>query len=297
MGDETKKPTSGDDEDWNYTGPNASIMWPLHYPDAGGEKQSPINLVSMDAIHDASLEQTPLQFHYEADGDWELCNGGNLLNVTYKAASGDSYFSGGVPNSDYKPALSGGPLPNGHEFTLADLRMHWGKDGSKGSEHTVNGKAFPMEVHLVHWNSTLYRSLGAAIGKENGIAIIVIFVQVGREHSGLKRITDNLHEVQYKDRKYNISEFDPSWLLPDPMLRDYWVYEGSLTTPPCSENTTWVIFRYPLTSSHSQMEEFRRLLTYPKGGSPSTGVDANLVDNFRPAHPLNNRVIRASFPV
>lgn len=42
-------------------------------------------------------------------------------------------------------------------------------------------------------------------------------------------------------------------LPPDPLLRDYWVYEGSLTTPPCSEMVTWILFRYPLTISQIQV--------------------------------------------
>lgn len=39
----------------------------------------------------------------------------------------------------------------------------------------------------------------------------------------------------------------------DPLLRDYWVYEGSLTIPPCSEGVTWILFRYPLTISQMQV--------------------------------------------
>lgn len=39
----------------------------------------------------------------------------------------------------------------------------------------------------------------------------------------------------------------------DPLLRDYWVYEGSLTIPPCSEGVTWILFRYPLTISQLQV--------------------------------------------
>lgn len=39
----------------------------------------------------------------------------------------------------------------------------------------------------------------------------------------------------------------------DPLLRDYWVYEGSLTTPPCSEKVTWILYRYPLTISQMQV--------------------------------------------
>ncbi len=39
----------------------------------------------------------------------------------------------------------------------------------------------------------------------------------------------------------------------DSMLRDYWTYGGSLTSPPCSEQVTWIILRYPLTMSNQQV--------------------------------------------
>ena len=44
--------------------------------------------------------------------------------------------------------LVGGPLPRGHEFELHDARFHWGRENQRGSEHTVNFKAFPMEVSM-----------------------------------------------------------------------------------------------------------------------------------------------------
>lgn len=43
--------------------------------------------------------------------------------------------------------VSGGPLPSDHEYELHEVRFHWGKENQRGSEHTVNFKAFPMEVH------------------------------------------------------------------------------------------------------------------------------------------------------
>uniref|UniRef100_A0A8C3IGE6 Carbonic anhydrase 8 n=1 Tax=Chrysemys picta bellii TaxID=8478 RepID=A0A8C3IGE6_CHRPI len=81
----------------------------------------------------------------------------------------------------------------------------------------------------------------------------------------------------------------------DPLLRDYWVYEGSLTIPPCSESVTWILFRYPLTVSQLQIEEFRRLRTHVKGAELLEGCDGMLGDNFRPTQPLSDRVIRAAF--
>ena len=41
-------------------------------------------------------------------------------------------------------ALSGGPL--GGTYKLVHFHMHWGKDDSKGSEHTVDGKSYAAEV-------------------------------------------------------------------------------------------------------------------------------------------------------
>lgn len=43
-------------------------------------------------------------------------------------------------------AVSGGPFEAGHEYELTEFRFHWGKGNDRGSEHTVNSKAFPMEV-------------------------------------------------------------------------------------------------------------------------------------------------------
>ena len=42
--------------------------------------------------------------------------------------------------------MSGGPLATGHQYELAELRFHWGREENRGSEHTVNGMAYPMEV-------------------------------------------------------------------------------------------------------------------------------------------------------
>uniref|UniRef100_A0A493T6C6 Carbonic anhydrase n=1 Tax=Anas platyrhynchos platyrhynchos TaxID=8840 RepID=A0A493T6C6_ANAPP len=193
------------------------------------------------------------------------------------------------------PVLIGGPLPRGHEFELHDVRFHWGRENQRGSEHTVNFKAFPMELHLMHWNSTLYSSIDEAVGKKHGIAIIALFVQIGKEHVGLKAVTEILQDIQYKGKSKTIPCFNPNSLLPDPLLRDYWVYEGSLTIPPCSEGVTWILFRYPLTVSQVQIEEFRRLRTHVKGAELLEGCDGILGDNFRPTQPLSDRVIRAAF--
>ncbi|XP_025115129.1 LOW QUALITY PROTEIN: carbonic anhydrase-related protein-like [Pomacea canaliculata] len=254
--------------------------WGLYFPEATGSRQSPIDLVSCDARYEELLANTPLQFSYFTSRETDILNNGYTLVVFPRA----------------KQAMSGGPLPRGMEYELAEMRFHWGRENGRGSEHTVNSKAFPMEVQFVHWNTRLYESFEAAVGRPNGIVIVSLFTQLGREHHGLKLITDNLEDVQYKGRQKTMTApFNPGSFMPDPMLRDYWTYEGSLTTPPCSENVTWILMRYPLMVSYQQMEEFRRLKTHNRGEQPRPGDDGTMADNFRPTQPLNGRVVRASF--
>ncbi|XP_075406806.1 carbonic anhydrase-related protein isoform X2 [Tenrec ecaudatus] len=233
-----------DGVEWGY---EEGVEWGLVFPDANGEYQSPINLNSREARYDPSLLDVRLTPNYVVCRDCEVTNDGHTIQVILKS----------------KSVLSGGPLPQGHEFELYEVRFHWGRENQRGSEHTVNFKAFPMEI--------------------------------GKEHAGLKAVTEILQDIQYKGKTKIIPCFNPNTLLPDPLLRDYWVYEGSLTIPPCSEGVTWVLFRYPLTISQLQIEEFRRLRTHVKGAELVEGCDGILGDNFRPTQPLSDRVIRAAF--
>ncbi|XP_066874059.1 carbonic anhydrase-related protein isoform X1 [Kogia breviceps] len=268
-----------DSQPLRHQGSPNSVEWGLVFPDANGEYQSPINLNSREARYDPSLLDVRLSPNYVVCRDCEVANDGHTIQVILKS----------------KSVLSGGPLPQGHEFELYEVRFHWGRENQRGSEHTVNFKAFPMELHLIHWNSTLFGSIDEAVGKPHGIAIIALFVQIGKEHIGLKAVTEILQDIQYKGKSKTIPCFNPNTLLPDPLLRDYWVYEGSLTIPPCSEGVTWILFRYPLTISQLQIEEFRRLRTHAKGAELVEGCDGILGDNFRPTQPLSDRVIRAAF--
>ncbi|XP_077993550.1 carbonic anhydrase-related protein-like [Glandiceps talaboti] len=290
------------DQVWGYNEDGAS-EWSLHFPDANGDCQSPININSREAVFDDSLNQPNLNTNYVICRECELTNNGHAVQVTFKYKTGQGFETPMNYSRDTRAAeappksvISGGPLPDGNEYELAECRFHWGREDDRGSEHTVNFKAFPMELHLVHWNNTRYSCFEEAQGKPDGITIMSLFIQVGREHHGLRTFTDHLETVQYKGRSVTVTTaFNPNCLLPDPVLRDFWTYTGSLTTPPCSEKVTWIIFRYPLTISHSQMEEFRRLRTHHKGETPARGDDGMLADNFRPTQPLNDRIVKASF--
>ncbi|XP_022249849.1 carbonic anhydrase-related protein-like [Limulus polyphemus] len=255
--------------------------------------QSPVNLISRDAVYRPLDIHKPFDFRYTECRECVLQNTGSAARVIFQHPTGSSNDS----QSSYKSYIIGGPLLNDTRYKLSEMYFHWGKDDTVGSEHTVNNTAFPMEIQLIHWNSTYYHCADEAAKGENGLVIVTIFVQVGRMHEELETLIDNFWAIQYKGQSKVIgTTFNPSCLLPHPSLRDYWTYSGSLTWPPFSENVEWILLRYPLTVSHQQLYEFRRLKKHVKHDlTVETRHEDFLNNNFRPLQPLNGRTIWASF--
>ena len=79
-----------------------------------------------------------------------------------------------MARSGVAPELSGAGLPNNYKFL--QVHFHWGIDSSKGSEHTVDGKAYPMEMHLVHYKADLASSAEAT--EKDDLAVLGIFFRV-----------------------------------------------------------------------------------------------------------------------
>jgi hypothetical protein len=81
---------------------------------------------------------------------------------------------GALPN-DQKPSFTGGGFTDTYVFQ--QLHFHWGSDDSIGSEHTVNGKSYPGELHLVHYNSK-YGDYKSALKHSDGLAVLGVLFQV-----------------------------------------------------------------------------------------------------------------------
>lgn len=117
-----------------------------------------------------------------------------------------------------------------------------------------------------------------------------MFLDVGNEdNEEFDKLTSKLGEIRFKGEKTQLSQpVHLSKLLPDEKC--FWTYEGSLTTPPLCESVTWIVLQTPVKVSAKQIDSFRSICYNKKDESPAEG-DGRIVQNFRPAQPLCNRVV------
>jgi carbonic anhydrase len=113
---------------------------------------------------------------------------------------------------------------NGTAYRLRQLHWH------TPSEHTVDGRRYDMELHLVHESA------------ENKAAVIGMFYEVGAAPDPfLKKLEPAIKRVRdTRDREEPIGLVDPSGARATGSV--YYRYMGSLTTPPCTEGVVWTVF-------------------------------------------------------
>ncbi|CAL1595284.1 unnamed protein product [Knipowitschia caucasica] len=244
---------------------------PLAVP--GGDCQSPIDIVVRKSVFDSKLK--PLVTNYDPKSCQQIWNNGYSFLVEYD-------------DSTDKSTLKGGPLQE--TFRLCQFHFHWGECNSWGSEHTVDRRLFPAELHLVHWNAEKYSQFEDALVEDNGLAVIGVFLKIGKRHEGLQKLVDALPAIRHRDSVVEFTHFDPACLLP-PNITEYWTYHGSLTTPPLTEAVTWMVMKQHIEVSHDQLAVFRSLLFT----AAEEEVQKSMVNNFRETQPLRGRTVRSSF--
>lgn len=258
---------------WGYTETDGPERWHDHYPVAKeGKRQSPIDIATATAESDSDLTKKPLRWSYVSDNVKDIENTGASWKVNTDGAGS---------------CLSGGALEG--EYELWQLHAHWGSDDDKGSEHTVDGKAYAGELHLVHWNKSKYASPNEAAGEPDGLAVLGLFLDIGDEHPELSKITSLLGDIRHKGDRVNIPDVDCSNFLPkDAANAEFFTYEGSLTTPPLLESVIWTVFKEPMKVSKEQMEAMRSM----KCSEESCSDPIQMVNNYRPPCHLGNRTVR-----
>ena len=139
-------------------------------------------------------------------------------------------------------------------FELKQFHFH------SPSEHLVAGRSYPMEIHLVHQN------------QDGDFAVIALLFQEGAHN----KVMDELPSFRAKrgEDPYLDEPLDYNELFPN--RRDYFYYNGSLTTPPCTEGVAWAILQEPVIASPEQIQHFHDIVGF---------------DNNRPVQPVNARVV------
>ncbi|XP_049271032.1 carbonic anhydrase 7 [Rhipicephalus sanguineus] len=266
------------EDEWTYG--DGVAQWPNLDLDVqnqcGGSYQSPIDLVWSSTTYDEYLGVVNYYGYLDPLRNVSIVNDGHTAKVSSSKATNVRITGAGL-NGWYK---------------FEQLHFHWGSNSSLGSEHRIDGYTFPIEMHLVHMN-TKYSTGEEALKHRDGLAVVAVFFQVSpRDNPALSAIVGALRQMSSgSTTRVNLTSIPPlRQLMPqDPQL--YYRYQGSLTTPPCSEVVTWTVLAQPSGISEAQLQAFRNLVVdHGNGSSPE-----HLVNNFRPVTTLNGRPVFTNF--
>ena len=133
----------------------------------------------------------------------------------------------------------GSALPVGKDsYALLQFHFH------HPSEHTIAGKHYPMEAHFVHRNAA------------GGLAVIGVLMTAGKRNAAFSKIVSGMPAHAGEPVKADPA-INPNALLP--ARRGNYRYEGSLTTPPCSEVVNWLLLCEPIAVAKADIEAFAKL--------------------------------------
>ncbi|RLJ39232.1 carbonic anhydrase [Acidovorax sp. 106] len=131
------------------------------------------------------------------------------------------------------------------------------------SEEAVAGKHAAMVAHFVHKD------------EDGKLGVVAVLIQPGKTNPAWAPIFAHLPRVGEQVTVDGLSLDLPALL---PAKKGYYSFEGSLTTPPCSEGVKWMVLKEPVKLSPQQIKAFRQIYNA----------------NARPLQPLNGRVVKES---
>uniref|UniRef100_A0A8D3EBC0 Receptor-type tyrosine-protein phosphatase gamma n=1 Tax=Scophthalmus maximus TaxID=52904 RepID=A0A8D3EBC0_SCOMX len=252
---------------WSYSGSHGPRGWAASYPECAANNQSPVDIADERALVSEEYQELVLEkFNTESSNQTTMKNTGKTVAVLLK----DDYF------------VRGAGLPG--RFKAEKMEFHWGQsNGSAGSEHSLSGRRFPVEMQIYLYNSDDFDSLAAAIKERRIIAAMAVFFEV-KHNPALDPIILGLKGVVHHEKETNLRSFILRDLLPS-SVDSYYRYTGSLTTPPCSKVVEWIIFSRPVYLSHTQV---RSVHTQQQD---HVKFVEKLRNNFRPLRDLDNRKV------
>ncbi|MDH4262475.1 MAG: carbonic anhydrase family protein [Spirochaetia bacterium] len=218
---------------WSYDGKTGPQYWGNLSQDYNlcktGKTQSPIDIQNAESGNLKSIA-----FNYNSSS-LKILNNGHTLQVNNERAGFITVENG--------------------KYELVQFHFH------TPSENKINGKSFPLELHLVHKNS------------QGELTVIGVMFEEGVKNDIIEKIWNNAPESSDKAATIESVSINPLDILPE--NGSYYQFKGSLTTPPCSEGVNWYVLQTPAQLSKDQITKFTTFFG----------------ENARPVQPLNERKI------
>ncbi|MEL6523146.1 MAG: carbonic anhydrase family protein [Pseudomonadota bacterium] len=198
----------------------------------------------------AGRQQSPIDLTHATRADVDR------VTTQWKAASDFEVVNNGHTLQANMPKGSVS-IVNGKPYDLLQFHFH------HQSEHTVDGEHFPMEAHFVHKSA------------DGDLLVLGVFLDEGQKNDVLAPIWTVAPSSKGTARVVETNHLQD--LLPN--SSKHFTYAGSLTTPPCSEIVTWVVYEEPVEASEQQISDFAEVFPH----------------NNRPLQSLNRRQILQGF--
>ncbi|CAK1599036.1 unnamed protein product [Parnassius mnemosyne] len=225
-------------DSWDY---DSQAEWGNLFPDCKGRSQSPVDLPVKGFIQARGGRQLMFSNYDIAPQKLTIHNDGKRV-ILY-----------GQWNENQRPVVYGGAA-HSRRYIFHSLSLMW------PSEHTIGGLQFPMESQMIHISAeynSLKEALDAAPSDPQAfLGVVNLYKYSDHTQQGIKEILNEVLKVNTLN-----ASVDP---LPlsffSPPFKEYACYQGSLTTPPCTESVLWLVRARSLPVKKKAVESAHGLL-------------------------------------
>lgn len=119
-----------------------------------------------------------------------------------------------------------------------------------------------MEAHLVHAD------------EQGNLAVVAVMMTEGEANEALQTAWEAI-PMEAGEQHELASLVSAEAMLPAD--REYYRFNGSLTTPPCTEGVQWLVMKSPVSVSQQQLQAFDDAMHHHPNNRPVQPVNARTV--------------------